>query len=169
MIVDLFWICVVILGSGWLYFYVARPILEAYNIVGPLESVNGLGVEESTPKPVMSNPETAKPAVPVHRVPVPVPGTPLDTAWIAANLTEDQLFEVIALARNRQGKSLYSGKRIYSMVGGNHGVFLAKLRRLRGGDLSEDDDDMLTPIAGRPTRAAYYESDPALQYQEPPK
>jgi hypothetical protein len=48
MIVDLFWICVVILGSGWLYFYVARPILEAYNIVGPLESVNGLGVEEST-------------------------------------------------------------------------------------------------------------------------
>jgi hypothetical protein len=32
-----------------------------------------------------------------------------------------------------------------------------------------EDDMMLTPIAGRPTRAAYYESDPALQYQEPPK
>jgi hypothetical protein len=33
----------------------------------------------------------------------------------------------------------------------------------------EEDDDMLTPIAGRPTRATYYESSPALQYQEPPK
>jgi hypothetical protein len=33
----------------------------------------------------------------------------------------------------------------------------------------EEDDVMLTPIAGRPTRAAYYESEPALQYQEPPK
>jgi hypothetical protein len=170
MIVDLFWICVVILGSGWLYFYVARPILEAYDIVGPLENVKGLGVEQNTPKPVMSRPETPRPSVPVHQVPVPVPGTNDSKAARPDDLTEDRAWEVIALAKDERGKYKHSGKKLYATKGGSYPEFLAWLRQLRGDDKTEPPEEpvVYTPIAGRPTRASYY-SEPELEYKEPPR
>lgn len=101
---------------------------------------------------------------------VPLPGTWLDVGELAHNLTEAQLLEVLALARDAKGKYRYSGKKIYALVGGNHGMFLATMRQLRGDEKDEmpEEPAVLTPIAGRPTKASYYQ-DPDLEFQPPPR
>jgi hypothetical protein len=105
-----------------------------------------------------------------HAVPlVPGTGTRLNTAEIARGLTEDQFIEVLALARNARGRFLFSGRKIYSLVGGNYGEFLVRLRQLRGDEKDDmpEEPTILTPIAGRPTKASYY-NDADLEYQSPP-
>jgi hypothetical protein len=93
----------------------------------------------------------------------------LDTAYLAANLTEAQRLEVMALAKTVKGKWVYSGKKLYAVFGGNYNEFVATMRRLRGETDADPPEEpmMLTPFAGRPTKASYYESDPELEYQAP--
>lgn len=123
------------------------------------------------PAPSADRSVNSAPVVPVSRlIPlVPDTGTGIDTAKIAASLTEAQLLEVLALARGAQGKWLFSGKKLYSLFGGNHNEFVATMRRLRDGqtDLPEE-PDILTPIAQRPTKQSYYQDDPELRYSAPP-
>ena len=102
-------------------------------------------------------------------VPVPVPlpslGTgAIDIAALADNLTEDQYIELGARLRDRNGKPIYSGKRLYTLAGGNHDEFLANMRRWRG-DLP-DAPVYTTPIVGRAT-SARFETDPDFPYQSP--
>lgn len=102
--------------------------------------------------------------------PVPDTGIGIDTARLASSLTEAQRLEVLALARGPKGKWIYSGKKLYTLFGGNYNDFVATMRRLRNG---QDDDPpeeptILTPIAGRPTKASYYPDQPDLEFQPPP-
>lgn len=103
--------------------------------------------------------------------PVSDTGIGVDMAQLASNLTEAQRLEILALARTPKGKWAYSGKKLYTLFGGNYNDFVATMRKLRDG---QDDDPpeeptVLTPIAGRPTKASYYPDDPALEYQPPPR
>jgi hypothetical protein len=111
-----------------------------------------------------SGPIATAPAVPGTGAapgPTPVPG---------GNLTEDQVFVQLALLKTRAGKWYFSGKRLYSLWGGNHDAFLARMREIRGdGPDDTPDDTIVTPIAGRRTRAAYYPGEPDLEYESPPK
>ena len=102
--------------------------------------------------------------------PVSDTGIGVDMARLAGNLTEAQRLEILALARTPKGKWAYSGKKLYTLFGGNYNDFVATMRKLRDG---QDDDPpeeptILTPIAGRPTKASYYPDDPALEFQPPP-
>ena len=85
------------------------------------------------------------------------------------NLTEDRVFRDTVLLRTAQGKWAHSGKRLYAFWGGNHDELLAKIRDLRGEIEPETapPDLMLTPFAGRPTRASYYPGEPDLEYSPP--
>lgn len=103
--------------------------------------------------------------------PVSDTGIGIDTSRLAGSLTEAQRLEVLALARTPKGKWAYSGKKLYTLFGGNYNDFVATMRRLRDG---QDDDlpeepAIPTPIAGRPTKASYYPDDPALSYRPPPR
>jgi hypothetical protein len=130
-------------------------------------SVNTIKRYVATTPRVMSRSEDDAEPVPDRVVPVLVPGTPLPAGEFARNLTEDQIVELLATARNAKGKYLYSGKKIYALVGGNYGLFLATMRRLRGEEKDElpDEPMIYTPIAGRPTKASNF--DPELAYQPP--
>lgn len=163
---ELFSIAVTILGIGFLWFFVARPILEDYGVIEP-RAVKDYQLTAEFAPPVMSREIVQTIPVPDPMVSVPLSGTQLDTAEIAYNLTEDQILEVLALARDAKGKYLYSGKKIYALVGGNYGQFLATMRELRDGDSGDMPDEPMirTPIAGRPTKASYF--DPELAYQPP--
>lgn len=118
---------------------------------------------------VMSRSEDDALPVPDQVVSVLVPGTPLPAGEIARNLTEDQIVALLATARNARGKYLYSGKKIYALVGGNYGQFLATMRRIRGDEKDDLPEEPVayTPIAGRPTKASYYADDPDLAYIPP--
>lgn len=91
---------------------------------------------------------------------------PIDTGDLALRLTEDQYIEIGILMRGRTGKPLYSGKKLYGLAGGNYNDFVARVRRLRGGDTEEEPLPHVTPIVGRRTNAVF-ESDPELSYQPP--
>jgi hypothetical protein len=97
-------------------------------------------------------------------------GIGTDTARLAGSLTEAQMLEVLALARTSKGKWAYSGRKLYTLFGGNYNDFCATMRRLRDDqdDDSPEEPAVLTPVAGRPTKASYYPDDPDLAYHPPP-
>lgn len=104
---------------------------------------------------------------------VPSSGTGPDTSRdqppvLGRNLTERETIALLANQKNGS-KWRYSGKKIYSLVGGNHDQFLAIMREIRGETTPDEapEDLVLTPIAQRPTRATYFEDAPELRYQAP--
>jgi hypothetical protein len=61
------------------------------------------------------------------------------------------------MASQKNGaKWAYSGKKMYAMFGGNYNEFLALVREVRGEKAEPEDDAMITPIAGRPTKASLF-------------
>jgi hypothetical protein len=118
---------------------------------------------------VMSRSDTT--AIPVSPTIPPVSDTGIsrDTGAIAGNLTEREILIVLAMARNARGKYIYSGKKIYALVGGNYNDFVATMKQLRGEerDLLPDEPSVFTPIAQRPTNASYYPNNPELEYRAP--
>lgn len=121
----------------------------------------------------MSSSAPIPPVVP-QQVPVPFAGTaPIDIAVAARSLTKDQYIDLGALLVDEKGKPVWSGKTLYKIAGGNYGEFLARMRRVRGGDFESEDEDPeeqaahTTPIVGRVTRAQFFETDPELAYQPP--
>lgn len=100
-------------------------------------------------------------------VPAPSLGTgAVDVATLASSLTEAQYIELGARLRDRRGKPVFSGKKLYTLAGGNHDEFLASMRRWRGDEPTEEEPGYTTPIVGRPT-AARFETDPEYPYQAP--
>lgn len=150
----------------WHFFEVRYPEDEE----GPVKYFESKDYAPIPASPIMSREDRALVAVPSAQVPVPCPGTLPSPAEIAERLTEDQLFEAMVLARSKNGKPRYSGKKLYALKGGNHAEFLALIRRLRGDDQGEmpEEPTILTPIAGRPTKASLY-ADPEFAYQPPPE
>lgn len=100
---------------------------------------------------------------------VPVPSTAatkIDLVFLASNLTEAQYIELGARLRDRRGKYVFSGKKLYTLAGGNHDEFLANMRRWQGGQSVDDEPVHVTPIVGRPT-SAQFETDRDFPYQAP--
>lgn len=103
-------------------------------------------------------------------VSVSVPNTAaFDLASVPPDLTYEEIVTILAFQATPTGKPLYSGRKIYSLVGGNYNEFSALMRELRSkDDAPADPPPIVTPIAGRPTRATFQESDPDLVRQPLP-
>ena len=99
---------------------------------------------------------------------IPVSGTGIgrNTAADLVSLTEGQIVEALARRKDARGKYIYSGKKIYALVGGNYNEFVAKVQRIRGEDADLDGPQHVTPIVGRATNAKF-ETDPDYPYQAP--
>lgn len=104
-------------------------------------------------------------------VPVSVSGTdtaPFDLAAVPTDLTYEEVVTILAGQMTPAGKLAYSGKKIYNLVGGNYNEFIALMRQLRAKDGEPaEPPPVTTPIAGRPTRAVFKETDPELAYHPP--
>lgn len=109
------------------------------------------------------------PLVPPRPTAVPGIGTPhVDLVALARILTKDQYVDLGALMIDEKGKPICSGKILYRIAGGNYGEFLARMRRLRAGEVEEPEEELpahVTPIVGRATSAQFY--DPDYPYQAP--
>lgn len=140
---PLFAICVVIVVAGVVWFHILRPILVDFGVIGVDESVKdfqGAMPPESTP--AKSNEQTGEgqqraginSPVPVS-VSVSVPDTALfDLASVPSDLTYEEVVTILAGQVTSAGKPAYSGKKIYTLVGGNYNEFTALMRRLRTKD-----------------------------------
>ena len=179
-----FSICVCILIAGWLWYYIARPILEDWAVISPYTPprydaetkrvVNDY--QQGTPAPAADYVTTPAPAAPVpeQSVPVPVPVPARSIAELARSLTEDERLELMARATNARGEWAYSGKKLYALAGGNYGEFLEKMRRWRG----ENDSELparVIPVSERGSeprplvmeRPKRFYDDPELEYKAP--
>ena len=152
-----------LIGIGFLYLRVVQPILVDFKLIPPRGGTPA--VVEITSSNI-EKPDTDA-VVPVSSTSIDTGIAPANTSKISRNLTEREI--VILLAAQKNGAEYrYSGNAIYGLVKGNRNGIMALVAELRGGTLDDaaPDDMILTPIAGRPTRASYYD-DPQLEYQAP--
>jgi hypothetical protein len=140
-----------------------------------LRSVN-TSAPVMSPSPVQTTPDQQPPEAGINRpvsVSVSVSGTDtagFDLASVPSDLTYEEVVTILAGQVTPAGKPTYSGKRIYTLVGGNYNEFTALMRRLRAKDNEPaEPPPTTTPIAGRTTRATFKETDPELAYEPPPK
>lgn len=88
---------------------------------------------------------------------------------IPVDLTYEEIVTILARQEDAKGNHRWSGKKIYSFVGKNYGEFVTLMRVLRPKDTEPaEEPTILTPIAGRPTKASLY-ADPEFAYQPPPE
>jgi hypothetical protein len=127
-----------------------------------------------SPSPVQTTTDQQTPEAGIKApvsVSVPVSGTDtgdFDLAAVPSDLTYEEVVTILAGQVTPAGKPAYSGKKIYTLVGGNYNEFTALMRRLRTKDNEPaEPPPATTPIAGRPTRAVFKETDPELAYQPP--
>lgn len=83
-------------------------------------------------------------------------------------LSEDDRLTVYALMIDDDGEYIYADSRIGRMSGGRLEDRIAQVRNVRGAPTSAKPAAYVTPIAGRPTKAAFFETDDGLRYEEPP-
>lgn len=123
-----------------------------------------------SPPPAQTAPDQQPPEAGINR-PVSVSGTDtvgFDLASVPSDLTYEEVVTILAGQVTPAGKPTYSGKRIYTLVGGNYNEFTALMRRLRAKDNEPaEPPPTTTPIAGRATRATFKETDPELAFQPP--
>lgn len=114
------------------------------------------------PPPVMSKelPARADTDKPIPK-PVSVSGSDtkdFDLGAIPSDLTYEEIVTILAGQVTPEGKPKYSGKKIYSWVGGNYNDFTALMKQLRAKDNEPAEAPLVpTPIVGRPTRATFRE------------
>lgn len=129
-------------------------------------------VMSPTPEQTAADRQTPGASInPPVSVPVSVSGTdtaPFDLAAVPTDLTYEEVVTILAGQMTPAGKPAYSGKKIYNLVGGNYNEFIALMRQLRAKDGEPaEPPPVTTPIAGRPTRAVFKETDPELAYHPP--
>lgn len=147
----LFAVAVTILIAGWLWFYVARPILEGWGLI----VVNG---SEEEPAVVML------PAPPAAVVEVPsslqTDGLQTPDRPTMAVPTQEKILDIFRACRAAGMKrdALSAPWRAAGLPFDNNLWSKA----------APEEEPQLTPIAGRPTKAQF-EHDPALAYEPPPR
>lgn len=167
MVAQVFIFCVSIVILGWLWFFIVRPILEAYGGVRPMESVKDHKSVTPAPILIMSREEVAP--LPSLPSPLETDGRRTETTAPQAKFTEDQLL------------TLYAGLRAHGMVRDKASQILKGAGIPMNNNLwakaatpppstapAEDDDVLVTPFAGRRTRASFYPDSPDLEYNDPP-
>jgi len=157
----LFSILVTIVILGWLWFYIARPILEDYGVLPPI-TVNTYQPVDRLPSRVMSREEgqteqTDQTDEQTDRVSEPNnQPSRLQLDKTRAALIEELLYNGWTLTDIRR-------ERILRGDNGEIGTEIEAARKRLGIAQSAQ---YVTPIAGRPTKAVF-ESDPELAYQPP--
>jgi hypothetical protein len=109
-------------------------------------------------------PEHRSAAVPGTGTKFPVPPVPAKN-----DLTYDDAVRRAA-AIKVGGKWWMSGKKLYSIVGGNHARFLEIVSEVRGEPAPDDvpaAPAAVSPIAGRPINPSDFQDDLELRYQAP--
>lgn len=146
----LFAITVTIIIAGWLWFYVARPILEDYGIIAP-ESVSNSDpaimshTSNDTPDNAPSSLQT-RPQTDQTRPTMPLP-------------TKDQMLDTYKTLR-KLGMAREDARAMLNAIG----LPLDNNLWSKAAPPVEEPQDV-TPIAGRPTKAPFREVDPALAYR----
>lgn len=157
MAAILFSACVVILIAGWLWFYIARPMLEDFGIIRGEETVNGYQDSDAY---VMSRSEGTTP---------PSSASSLETD---ARQTRDALEtakpkaeEYLTLCRlmRKAGINREDAQAAFKVC---NLPFNNNVWRDAAPAASTDESEYRTPIVGRPTNAKF-ETDPDFPYQSP--
>lgn len=137
-----------------------------YKVPGLKEWVRGVKRYSEVPPAVMSRPEDQPTGISIDTSIIPTKKEP-----VLVELTEQVIVQWMAAQKTVDGWR-WSANAIYQYMKGNRNEVMRWVREVRGGGapLAEPEDDQtLTPIAGRPTRRSYYQDDPDLQFQEPPQ
>lgn len=154
MAATLFGLCVFILFVGWLWFYIARPIL--------VDVVNTYRVDD------VDNMSSAAYSEPPSR------GPSLETDSETDRQTEqtpkikaEELLTVCKLMR-AHGIGREDAQAAFKASGlpFNNNVWRDAAPASKPTQ-EEDDDVLITPYAGRRTKASYYPDDPELEYRAP--
>lgn len=150
----IFLTCVGGLGLILFWFRVLRPALEGLGIVKPYQEI-----EEPCPPSIMSNsePRTSTPLVRTSNAEPPS----------VSKLTEYEMVNRLASLQKVDGSWWFSANKIHEIVGGARNDVLAHVRAVRGGNPHPASDEIITPYAGRRTKASYYPEEPELEYTPP--
>lgn len=165
---ELFTAAVAILILGFLWFWVVRPILADFGVLRvsvetPAHSVEERGQGDRVPSAGINPPTPVSVSVSNSDT-----GT-FDLDAVPSDLTYEEVVTILAGQMTATGKPVYSGKKIYGLVGGNYNEFSALMRDLRTkDDAPAEPIASITPIAKRPTRATFQENDPELMRQPLP-
>jgi hypothetical protein len=129
--------------------------------------------QEPRPAPRPERPHMSSQAETHTRPIAAVPGTgtkfPVPPVPAKNDLTYDDAVRRAA-AIKVGGKWWMSGKKLYSIVGGNHARFLEIVSEVRGEPAPDDVPPApaaVSPIAGRPIDPRNFQDDPELQYHAP--
>jgi hypothetical protein len=154
-----FTIAVSILGLGFLWFYIARPILEDAGIIRDEETVNGSAGNAPV---VMSRSDEGDRRLSPSSLETDSRQT-ADSA-VRPALSRDVMLDTYRLLR-KYGVPREEARPILKAAG----VPLDNNLWSQAAPPAKeyDDDTIVTPWAGRRTRASYYD-DPRLEYQQPP-
>ena len=150
--------CVFILTIGFLWFWIARPILEDCGII----RVNDYQ-EASAPELHIMSRKSDEPARTERTNDRTNERSPHQMAWDAFLLdkTRVRLIEVMVDSdlTTTDIRALLKGES--KTIGEEVDAARIRLKKLAP-------DQYHTPIANRPTNAAFYEADPELAYEQPP-
>jgi hypothetical protein len=156
-----FAILVTIVIVGWLWFYIARPILEDYGVLAPAESVK---TSQDSAANVMSRSQDETP----QEVPSSHRQTALQTDRQPAQqpiptISRDVMLNTYRLLR-KYGVPREEARPVLKAAN----IPLDNNLWTQAAPPAEKPEEYRTPIADRPTRASYYDDDPDLAYQSPP-
>lgn len=135
MAATLFAIAVTIVIAGWLWFFVARPILEDYGVIRPMESVNDFMSNEPQNRPDAAGSGTGStdPVPPQQHQAAPAPAPDFDAvlAYLTRHkLNDEQAIDLLTVARRESGY-LLSANKIREVAGGNEATVKARVARGR--------------------------------------
>lgn len=131
----------------------------------------GAGARQERSAPAHMSTEAHRPEYRIVAVPSTATKETVPAVPTQDDLTYDEAVRQAASIKVN-GKWFMSGKKLYSIVGGNHKRFLEIVSEVRG-DPSPDDlpaaPPNVAPVSGRPIPAnvVFHSDDPALEYQPP--
>lgn len=166
MAATIFAACVVFLCAGLLWFNVLRPVLEDYGVI-----VADKDMSTSDDVPIYQENIAERRSYAVEQVTEQagtggaehVPNIVIEIG----TYSDEALLNILARVRDADGEYRFAESRIGRFIGGRLEDRIAQVRHARGVVEQPKPQGYITPIAGRPTKASYYDN-PELEYQSPP-
>lgn len=139
---TLFAITVTVIIAGWLWFYIIRPILEDYGVIGVPKTVNNSEPVMSRPAPPAqvqtTDRQADRPSVSVDSLELP---------RLRLDRTKQAIIEVMVYNGWQVGE-------IRAVIKGDNGAIGAEIEAAKK-KLGIETAENRTPIAGRPTDATF--------------